>query len=256
MQIFVVMSSASIDSEFRWAEKLSSTGHPSNTNEKYTSVLTSSLTHAAGMHATVDKENSSLLQSTPGLLLICVSDHGQGMSQTEANALFKPFARVRRGHTAQGTGFGLWLMRKLLHSQGGALRVFSKGVEQGCTFIVGILVLQVKRKHPASRNNSWQRAQMWANTTSTAIASAVSSTSWAPASGKRNIRLAEAHSPSTETDSKTGEYFASMINAAQDAALKFSVLVVDDSVPIRRMMARCLRNAGMHVLTADNGRRP
>ena len=34
------------------------------------------------------------------------------------------------------------------------------------------------------------------------------------------------------------------------------VMVVDDSVPIRRMMARCLRNAGMHVLTADNGRRP
>ncbi len=83
--------------------------------------------------------------ATQGLLLVTVRDEGQGMSAEELEQLFQPFARLRSGASAKGNGLGLWLMKELIESQGGALAVHSAGLGKGCTFMVLVpIMLQVE----------------------------------------------------------------------------------------------------------------
>ena len=76
--------------------------------------------------------------------VITLTDKGRGMTTEEVNSLFQPFSRLRSGTQQKGTGLGLWLMRELLHSQGGELTVRSAGRNKGCTFALSIPSLVAK----------------------------------------------------------------------------------------------------------------
>jgi len=76
-----------------------------------------------------------------GALLVTVIDKGVGLSALDASTLFRPFARLRSGGNVHGNGLGLWLMKGLVNSQGGALGVHSEGLGGGCAFAAALPVL-------------------------------------------------------------------------------------------------------------------
>jgi signal transduction histidine kinase len=68
-------------------------------------------------------------------LRICVSDTGDGLSETEIEKLYMPYERLDADINIEGTGIGLVITNTLAELMGGATGVFStKG--EGSTFWV------------------------------------------------------------------------------------------------------------------------
>lgn len=69
--------------------------------------------------------------------LVCVRDHGPGVSPREARRLFRPFHKSARdaAQSAPGVGLGLALSRRLAKALGGDLRLESREGE-GATFVL------------------------------------------------------------------------------------------------------------------------
>ncbi|MGO8703085.1 MAG: ATP-binding protein [Candidatus Brocadiia bacterium] len=63
-----------------------------------------------------------------------VADTGAGLTPEEQANLFQEFGRIRRTAGVKGTGLGLALVNKLVQSCRGAVRVESRGKNQGSTF--------------------------------------------------------------------------------------------------------------------------
>jgi signal transduction histidine kinase len=80
-------------------------------------------------------------------LLIRVSDTGAGMEPAEAHQLFQKFHRGHdaRAHDQDGTGLGLYIVRKLVEAAGGKITGESEGVGKGMTFILSLPFAQVDR---------------------------------------------------------------------------------------------------------------
>ncbi|MBR9866665.1 MAG: hypothetical protein GYB20_13935 [Oceanospirillales bacterium] len=68
-------------------------------------------------------------------LRISVTDSGRGLSPAEINQLFKPFVRLARHNTIEGTGIGLALSKNLIEAMGGRIGVESPA-GKGCSFWV------------------------------------------------------------------------------------------------------------------------
>ncbi len=69
--------------------------------------------------------------------LICrVSDTGAGMSRQEISQLFRRFHRgaAGHGHAVDGTGLGLFIVKRLLEAVGGSISVTSEGPGKGTHF--------------------------------------------------------------------------------------------------------------------------
>lgn len=70
-------------------------------------------------------------------VLIEISDQGGGVSKPEATAIFKRFYRGKQQLDVEGTGVGLYLARRIIEEQNGAISVKNNG-EGGATFRVTI----------------------------------------------------------------------------------------------------------------------
>jgi len=71
-----------------------------------------------------------------GDILVSVSDTGPGLTQEECRDLFRKFHRgkVGRMHQADGTGLGLYIVKKLVEAAGGTIGVQCAGPGLGTTF--------------------------------------------------------------------------------------------------------------------------
>ncbi|HSX30614.1 MAG TPA: sensor histidine kinase [Candidatus Saccharimonadales bacterium] len=78
-----------------------------------------------------------LLEPETDLVVIKVQDRGYGISQGDMDQLFKKFSRLPNPNsvTAQGSGLGLYLVKKLIELHAGTIEVKSVA-GQGTTFIV------------------------------------------------------------------------------------------------------------------------
>ena len=78
------------------------------------------------------------LHVVDGSLIAEVSDTGAGMTQEDLRDLFKKFHRgdVGRSHAEDGTGLGLYVVRKLVEAAGGRISASSPGPDKGSTFTV------------------------------------------------------------------------------------------------------------------------
>jgi len=86
---------------------------------------------AALKHAPVEEIPSR----QAGVIVISVSDFGPGCSEAELSSIVEPFQDLRMGFSGRNrSGLGLWLMRRLLRSQGGDLVAESTGPGLGSTF--------------------------------------------------------------------------------------------------------------------------
>lgn len=70
-------------------------------------------------------------------LIICVKDHGIGISEEDQQRLFEPFFRGQNVGTISGTGLGLSIAQKSAEIHNGKLTVSSK-INEGTTFTVKI----------------------------------------------------------------------------------------------------------------------
>lgn len=68
-----------------------------------------------------------------GYIHISVKDNGVGIAPEKLNMLFKPYWRLQK--KVEGTGIGLYLVKKIIESEGGEISVNSKEGE-GTEFIV------------------------------------------------------------------------------------------------------------------------
>ena len=59
-----------------------------------------------------------------GMLHISVSDNGLGIAKDQQSLIFKPFTRLEKG--IEGTGIGLYLVKKIVENNGGQIFVNSK----------------------------------------------------------------------------------------------------------------------------------
>ncbi|MEO6524336.1 MAG: CheR family methyltransferase [Mucilaginibacter sp.] len=64
-------------------------------------------------------------------ILLTITDNGIGISKDEVDHIFKKYKRVSSG--TEGTGIGLYLIRKIVNASGGKIEV-ECATEKGCTF--------------------------------------------------------------------------------------------------------------------------
>ncbi len=70
-----------------------------------------------------------------GALHLAVTDRGRGIAAEDQELIFERFRRQRPGEPTEGVGLGLYIVRSLVHAQGGAIEVDS-APGQGSTFRV------------------------------------------------------------------------------------------------------------------------
>ncbi|MDF7815868.1 PAS domain-containing sensor histidine kinase [Hymenobacter sp. YC55] len=68
-----------------------------------------------------------------GQVVLRIQDNGLGLSEVQQQQLFRPFKRLH-SHV-EGTGMGLYLVKKILDNAGGKIRLESE-LDRGSTFIV------------------------------------------------------------------------------------------------------------------------
>lgn len=71
-----------------------------------------------------------------GFLIIQVKDTGLGLTREEISQLFRKFHRGKNGHarSVDGTGLGLFIVKRLLEAAGGSISVESAGTGKGSAF--------------------------------------------------------------------------------------------------------------------------
>lgn len=80
---------------------------------------------------------------TDGHVLLQVKDNGIGIAEEHQNAIFKKATRV--SHSIEGTGMGLFIIRRMMENKGGKIEVASE-LEKGSTFSVYFPV-DFEKKH-------------------------------------------------------------------------------------------------------------
>lgn len=94
--------------------------------------------------------------SPKGMLVTHVRDGGIGMSPDEQKRLFQRFYRIKNDKTAQinGTGLGLWIIKKYIENMGGNIQVSSMQAA-GTVFSVSLPTSEPKKRQatPASSSN-------------------------------------------------------------------------------------------------------
>jgi signal transduction histidine kinase/DNA-binding response OmpR family regulator/HAMP domain-containing protein len=97
-------------------------------------ILTNLLTNAH-LYTPEGGELGVSLASTPGWVLMTVSDNGRGMSPEDLEQVYERFYRGRDGGATAGSGLGLSIVRSLVELHGGSIEVESE-VGAGTTFTV------------------------------------------------------------------------------------------------------------------------
>ncbi len=72
-----------------------------------------------------------------GYIHLSVRDNGKGIPKDKVDKLFKPYSRLEK--KVEGTGIGLYLVKKILENEGGDI-IVNTDREQGAEFIARIKV--------------------------------------------------------------------------------------------------------------------
>eukprot|EP01135_Chromosphaera_perkinsii_P004468 Nk52_evm8s283 gene=Nk52_evmTU8s283 len=159
-------------------------------------------------------------------LVIKVKDSGVGMSDSDWDALFRPYVQVLNKETAKagvGTGLGLCIVKSMLEQHEGTVKAEANNTEPGCTFSVHLpgpfrLTTQTS-PHPTNADNK------------------------EPGSCASIMK---------QTKGDTREQ-NEVVNCAP-AAPSLKILVVEDHTPTRQVMGMLLNRLGYNCIKfAENG---
>jgi signal transduction histidine kinase len=84
---------------------------------------------------------------------IAFTDKGIGISRKDQKRIFRKFQRIYDEHipNVKGTGLGLYWVREIIRSHGGAIMVSSEGKNTGSTFSIELPVYQAYKKRYIKR---------------------------------------------------------------------------------------------------------
>lgn len=70
------------------------------------------------------------------MLQVHIFDSGKGIKQEDINKLFTMFGKLKRTAeiNSEGIGMGLMICQKLVSLNGGTIKVYSDGIDQGSVF--------------------------------------------------------------------------------------------------------------------------
>ncbi len=105
---------------------------PMRISEENATIIFSNLADNAARHGSTTLDLSAIRQRN--LLLVQVSDDGEGISANNRTQIFDSFFTTRRD--SGGTGMGLAIVRAMLDAHGGAIRLLN--IEQGTAFELSI----------------------------------------------------------------------------------------------------------------------
>jgi signal transduction histidine kinase len=115
--------------------RLMAEGDPTRLDQVFTNLLTNAVKYGRRKPVTIT------LDRTPEKVTIRVRDEGIGISEEDQRRIFERFERAVSDEHFHGFGLGLWIVRNLLESMGGTIRVESaRGV--GSTFVVELRAAQ------------------------------------------------------------------------------------------------------------------
>jgi PAS domain S-box-containing protein len=101
----------------------------------------------------------SCVASAPGRIRICVEDTGDGLSPADIAQLFQPFNRLgQAATTAEGTGIGLVVSKRLVELMGGVIGVESK-VGKGSVFWIELNLTEPQPVVSAVETSALARAK-------------------------------------------------------------------------------------------------
>ena len=100
-------------------------------------ILTNLLTNAH-LYTPEGGELGVVLDSTPGWVVMTVTDNGEGMSEDDLEQIYQRFYRGRDGGGTPGSGLGLSIVKSLVELHGGSIDVQSE-VGVGTRFTVRLL---------------------------------------------------------------------------------------------------------------------
>jgi PAS domain S-box-containing protein len=110
-------------------------------NQRLRQVMLNLLSNAIKYNREGGKAKVSFAETSPGSLLILVTDTGKGIPEDQQRKLFTPFERLGAEQSAiEGTGLGLALSKLLIEAMGGTLGVESEPWI-GATFIVKLALV-------------------------------------------------------------------------------------------------------------------
>ncbi len=100
-------------------------------------LLLSNLLENAHKYSEKSTAITCTLKSTPKGVQLSVTDEGLGITEEEKKKIFDKFYRVgnEQTRTAQGTGLGLYICKKIAHSHGAVITI-TNNAPQGSTFTV------------------------------------------------------------------------------------------------------------------------
>ena len=160
-------------------------------------------------------------------LLVEVRDSGSGLSADQQMRLFHEIVQfnAKSQQGGGGSGLGLWISRQILELHGGSVGVHSEGPGKGSLFYFSVPAVQLGEDETP--------VQLQYSTRSTPFTRL----------GVQGSRIVPEDVPGTRVGAEN----------ASSYCIKESILVVDDSALVRKMLRRLFEREGFAVAEAEDG---
>ena len=90
-------------------------------------LVSNAIKYGAGKPVLISVKAERHDKGQPGTCVVCISDHGEGISTAAQARIFERFERaVRPGEHGGGFGVGLWIVRQLAEAMDGSVEVTSE----------------------------------------------------------------------------------------------------------------------------------
>lgn len=203
------------------------------------------------------------------ILELSVSDQGQGLTEEQQAGLFQEFGTVHGAKSVKqgSTGLGLHFARNTARAHGGDLVVHSAGLGQGSTFTLTALVglmsspaLFCDTSAPATRRGTWYPSDtelaeppVLRASGRIALASLASTPSVPAISTTVPLESSATLLRGSTTNSPTNAAWEASRVAPGTRLRELHVLIVDDTVASRKLLARAMQQRVAQVSTAADG---
>ena len=184
-----------------------------------------------------------------GALVISVKDSGAGISLANQQELFKEGRQfnANRLQGGSGSGLGLFITRGVVKLHGGEIIVHSKGEGCGCTFTIILPAVLIEPDIELCKTFSYFDDSPAEKNSCNGPYKIVKHQEICEHNARGSVPR------SGDLELTKGGRDSESDGVKHPVAEVERIMVVDDSLPSRKMLCRLLKNAGYHCTQAENG---
>jgi CheY-like chemotaxis protein len=214
----------------------------------------------------ITKTKEEVTVASKGHIKLTIRDEGAGLTTTQISQIFEENAQFNANELqgGQGCGLGLYIAEGIVDHHNGHIKVSSDGLGEGSTFTITLPLYEVL----SAGNQSYNTTQFDSTTRTTLISPGDASLSVDEDQGLVYPTGTNPHAPLFDTpiDEEHGMVTASVDPATasprpvspntettKDENRQLKILIVDDSITNRKLLARVLKNHGHDCDLAENG---